>query len=183
MFLGCAPCRRSCSAQRWLTLGFQHPAVNELIARVEAAPEHELAGVLAAVQEWSWPRTDLQYWSKALNRFDTILETVCNDYHLPDIQLNDFTPKTKELVVEVLRFTRLLLENATNKKLYASHDVSSRPAAFVVPGLCRVDAVCVACSVSMTFSLLATSTFSSMPCDSPCVQRSSSTILPAGLCP
>lgn len=76
---------------------------------------------------WTWPRTDLQHWIVPLNRFDSILEGVINDYDLGSMehcQTNAFTPRTKELVAAILAFEKILLENSTNRKIFASFDVS-----------------------------------------------------------
>lgn len=61
-----------------------------------------------------------------LNRFDDILADICTSYHLKDghVQLNEFTPKTKELLIAILDFTRILLEHATNKRAWNGYDVS-----------------------------------------------------------
>ncbi|GAA96285.1 uncharacterized protein L969DRAFT_606130 [Mixia osmundae IAM 14324] len=97
--------------------------VTDLIEKLTSAPDHELAAVLSAVKEWTWPRTDLQCWVNPLNRFDGLLETIIKDYSLhSDVQLNEFTPKTLALVQGILSFERLLLEHATNRKLFASWD-------------------------------------------------------------
>ena len=105
----------------------QHAGVNALILSVQDVPDDELPAVLDAVQHWHWPRTDLHYWIKPLNRFDSILEEISKSYRIGGangdfVQASEFTPRTKQLVLAILRFTRLLLENATNRKLYASFD-------------------------------------------------------------
>lgn len=104
----------------------QHPQVNAVILAIQDAPDHDLPGILDAVGYWHWPRTDLHYWIKPLNRFDNILEEICKNYNVKEdqIQVNEFTPRTKELILAIIRFSRLLLENATNRKLYSSFDVS-----------------------------------------------------------
>ncbi len=101
------------------------PAAPEVLAlqdRITKSSDDELPGVLDSISEWCWPRGDLYYWTGVLNRFDTILETVCRDYELSKIQANDFTPLTKRLVFSILRFSRLLIENCTNRKLYSSFE-------------------------------------------------------------
>ncbi len=90
--------------------------------RITKSSDDELPAVLDSISEWCWPRGDLYYWTGTLNRFDTILENVCRDYELSAIQVNDFTPLTKRLVVSFLRFSRLLIENCTNRKLYSSFE-------------------------------------------------------------
>lgn len=100
-------------------------SLGSFILKLETAPDHELTVLLSQTKEWHYPRTDLQFWIKTLNRFDAVLETVCRDYQMSagDVQLNDFTPKTKSLVIAILAFTKLLLEHATNKRIYQSYDV------------------------------------------------------------
>ncbi|GAC95365.1 ubiquitin-protein ligase [Pseudozyma hubeiensis SY62] len=101
------------------------PAAPEVLAlqdRVSKSSDDELPAVLDSISEWCWPRGDLYYWTGVLNRFDTILENVCRDYELSSIQANDFTPLTKRLVASILRFSRLLVENCTNRKLYSSFE-------------------------------------------------------------
>jgi E3 ubiquitin-protein ligase HUWE1 len=79
---------------------------------------------LRLLDVWRYPRGDLHSWIPALDRFDTLLAEVIESYEIHKLQTNDFTPKTKELVLEVLRMQRLLLEHCTNRKLFASYDVS-----------------------------------------------------------
>ncbi|PWY99341.1 hypothetical protein BCV70DRAFT_162691 [Testicularia cyperi] len=101
------------------------PAAPEVLAlqhRISHSSDDELPPVLDSISEWCWPRGDLYYWTGVLNRFDHILEAICRDYELASIQMNDFTPLTKRLAVSVLRFSRLLLENCTNRKLYNSFE-------------------------------------------------------------
>lgn len=120
--------------------------MNDLVDQITDVPEDELAALLDGIRYWNWPRTDLHYWIKPLNRFDQILEDACRLYdigscavpRLPHVrgerdrdaskdkvQQNEFTPRTKNVILSILRFTRLLLDNATNRKLYASFDVGS----------------------------------------------------------
>lgn len=76
------------------------------------------------MEAWLWPRSDLNAWTKVLDKFDAVLEEVIRDYDLDKIQVNDFTPATKKTISEILRFERLLLENSTNRKMFSSYDVS-----------------------------------------------------------
>lgn len=74
---------------------------------------------------WRYQRGDLAAWIPALDRFDDVLANIIKGYDLGKPQTNDFTPKTKELLLGILRLTRLLLENCTSRKLYSSYEVSS----------------------------------------------------------
>lgn len=79
------------------------------------------------VSEWCWPRGDLHYWTGVLNRFDDILAATCKEYDLAKtVHAKEFTTDRKKMLVSILRFSRLLIENCTNRKLYDSYDVSDR---------------------------------------------------------
>jgi len=99
------------------------PQVAELINKLSDTPNEDLHEVLGQIDSWKWPRSDLNAWIKVLNKFDAILEEVIQDYDIDKLQVNVFTPMTKKTVSEILRFERLLLENSTNRKTYASYDV------------------------------------------------------------
>lgn len=106
-----------------------HPGIASFIKALAVCADDELPGLLQPVcsSGWTWPRTDLQHWIVPLNRFDAILEGVVNDYDLSSMehcQTNAFTPRTKQLVAAILAFEKVLLENSTNRKIFASFDVS-----------------------------------------------------------
>lgn len=102
----------------------QHPEVSELINKLYNTPPDDLASFIGGISEWKWPRSDLGNWIKVLNKFDAILQDIIRDYDVDKLQVNPFTPQTKATVLEILRFKRMLLENSTGRKLYASYDVS-----------------------------------------------------------
>ena len=95
-----------------------------LIEQISKASEDDLPAVLSSFRIWRYPRGDLHGWVPVLDHFDTILEGIITSYDLDKIQTNDFTPKTKELLLDILRVHKLLLENCTSRKLFASYDVS-----------------------------------------------------------
>lgn len=78
---------------------------------------------MADIDSWKWPRSDLNAWTKVLDKFDVILEEVIRDYDVDKLQINVFTPATKKTISHILRFERLLLENSTNRKTFNSYDV------------------------------------------------------------
>ena len=78
---------------------------------------------MKTVDSWKWPRSDLNSWIKVLNKFDDIMDEIIHDYNVAKLQLNPFAEGTKELLSEILRFERLLLENSTNRKTFSSYDV------------------------------------------------------------
>lgn len=96
--------------------------VAELITKLINTSTSELLDVLSQIDSWKWPRSDLNAWIKVLNKFDGILEEIINEYDLDKLQLNPFTPTSKRLIAEILRFERLLLENSTNRKTFSSYD-------------------------------------------------------------
>ncbi|KAG8747810.1 hypothetical protein FRC10_011255 [Ceratobasidium sp. 414] len=107
-----------------LTAARQHPEVAALIATLIGTPQSELAGYVSSIRMWIWPRSDLNSWTKVLNRFDAILGDMIDKYDLNKLQLVNFEDGDRRLLLEVLRFERMLLENSTNRKLFASYDVS-----------------------------------------------------------
>ncbi|PWN22154.1 DUF913-domain-containing protein [Microstroma glucosiphilum] len=99
------------------------PEVKSLLDKVSAVSDDELPIVLDQVSEWCWPRGDLHYWTGVLNRFDDILAATCKEYDLAKtVHAKEFTTDRKKMLVSILRFSRLLIENCTNRKLYDSYD-------------------------------------------------------------
>ncbi|KAK7472586.1 E3 ubiquitin-protein ligase tom1 [Stygiomarasmius scandens] len=98
------------------------PPVADLITRLLNTSEDNLAQTLEEIDVWRWQRSDLNAWIKVLNKFDTILEDVIRSYDIDKLQTQEFSPSSKKLVSEILRFERLLLENSTNRKMYNSYD-------------------------------------------------------------
>ncbi|CAE7209973.1 unnamed protein product [Rhizoctonia solani] len=103
-------------------VGQPHPEVAALISTLITTPQTELAQFIASIHVWTWPRSDLNSWTKVLNRFDTILSDLIDHYELNKLQLKNFDEADKKLLLELLRFERMLLENSTNRKLFASYD-------------------------------------------------------------
>ena len=52
------------------------------------------------------------------------MDTIIREYNVEKLQLTPFSDAAKELLSEILRFERLLLENSTNRKTFSSYDVS-----------------------------------------------------------
>lgn len=96
-----------------------------LISLILKAPDDELTTVLKEIDTWKWPRTDLNAWIKILNRFDDVMDSIIREYNVDKLQLVPFSKSTKELLSEILRFERLLLEYSTNRKTFSSYDVSN----------------------------------------------------------
>ncbi|CEL60680.1 E3 ubiquitin-protein ligase HUWE1 [Rhizoctonia solani AG-1 IB] len=103
-------------------VGQPHPEVAALISTLIATPQSELAQFIGNISLWTWPRSDLNSWTKVLNRFDAIFSDLIDKYDLNKLQLSNFDEADKKLLLELLRFERMLLENSTNRKLFASYD-------------------------------------------------------------
>jgi len=52
------------------------------------------------------------------------MDAAIREYNIDKLQLVPFSENTKELLSEILRFERLLLEYSTNRKTFNSYDVS-----------------------------------------------------------
>lgn len=109
-----------------------HPGIAHFILTVVTTLEddNDLVALLNSHLVWVWPRTDLHHWIGVLNRFDAILDQIIKDYDLNSMdhaQTSPFTPRTAALLHAILAFEKVLLENATNRKVFASFDVSCSP--------------------------------------------------------
>lgn len=113
---------RSCRAHRANNQPSDVAAVVDKIAN--STKDDDIIPILNDLPAWRYQRADLHAWVPALDRFDDVLANIIQSYDLGKLQTNDFTPKTKELLLGILRLTRLMLENCTSRKLYASYDVS-----------------------------------------------------------
>jgi E3 ubiquitin-protein ligase HUWE1 len=78
-------------------------------------------------KSWPFTKVDLYHFIPLLDRLDEQLESVIELHGFSadcTIQSIPFDPQTKQLVLCIVRFSRLLLENATNRSLYSSQDAS-----------------------------------------------------------
>lgn len=91
--------------------------------------EQDQIKMWANLKNWSFPRGDLFQFIGVLNRFDTILETTCQQYELSDkhIQKTPFDIETKDTLLVILNLSKLLFENCTNRNLYNSYEVKYSP--------------------------------------------------------
>ncbi|KAG8786740.1 hypothetical protein FRC15_010808 [Serendipita sp. 397] len=99
-----------------------HPDVVRLINDLQNLAKDELAPFLRAITQWIWPRSELYVWVTVLDRFDEIMADLITQYDAANIQLNPFSSEDKELLYQILRFERMLLDNSTNRKLFSSYD-------------------------------------------------------------
>lgn len=99
-------------------------SIATIITQLRELSEPELMTCLEQFDSWTLPRGDMFHWVAVLDRFDTILERLVKQYRLDqELQLQSFTLDEKRLIVGILKFSRLLVENCTNRNIYNSYEV------------------------------------------------------------
>ena len=74
---------------------------------------------------WPFPRGDLYHWIPALNKFDEVYDTLVKKYKLKDgPQIIYFEGGDEILLLAVINFSRMLVEECGNRSIYASSSVS-----------------------------------------------------------
>ncbi|KAI9223619.1 hypothetical protein BC828DRAFT_402977 [Blastocladiella britannica] len=96
----------------------------QLLRSLEAATDD--ASLLAALQnapsDWPYPRGDLYSWLPVLNKFDDVLMRACIEGDFANMQPQPLSAPMRTLVLEVLRWSRVLMETCANRALYASFE-------------------------------------------------------------
>jgi E3 ubiquitin-protein ligase HUWE1 len=72
----------------------------------------------------------MHHWVPVLDKFDAIYEAKISQYNVDTVQSQDFAEEDKQLLLEILRVEKLVMDNATSRKIFASYDVSIRLARF-----------------------------------------------------
>ncbi|KNE60235.1 hypothetical protein AMAG_05647 [Allomyces macrogynus ATCC 38327] len=98
------------------------PVLKTLIDQLLSCPEDAIADLVNAISDWSFPRGDLYQWTGVLNRFDTLLADLIKEGDFAHMNPVPLAPERRHLLLAILRWTRLLLENCSNRTLYASHE-------------------------------------------------------------
>ncbi|KAL8595168.1 hypothetical protein ACOMHN_013841 [Nucella lapillus] len=94
-----------------------------LIERINACPESDLLPVLIDVKSWTYGKCELYHWADVLDQFDAVLEKGCahpgdKSWTMAcDLPEHD---QLKQLLLEVVRFTSLLIEHSFSRHLYSS---------------------------------------------------------------
>ncbi|KAJ2753368.1 E3 ubiquitin-protein ligase tom1 [Coemansia pectinata] len=101
-------------------LSFPPQEIQTLREQLETTSSGNIHGVLLSYSDWPFVRGDMYHWIGVLNRFDDILANVCEEHGLSGFQTKAFDRDTQRMVVAILDFTRLLLENCINRNLYSS---------------------------------------------------------------
>ncbi|KAI9228077.1 MAG: hypothetical protein DHS80DRAFT_8321, partial [Piptocephalis tieghemiana] len=73
---------------------------------------------------WKHARGDMFHWVPVLDHFDHLLSQFISTYHLgsPSKPTSPFSPSDRALLLSILEFTRLLVENCTNRNIYNSYE-------------------------------------------------------------
>lgn len=95
-----------------------------MIKRLETEPQEEIPSIVRELNNWSYARGDLFHWVAVLDRFDLILESICIEYKLTEVQTVPFKDQTKTLILAIIDLSRILFENCTNRNIYNSYEVS-----------------------------------------------------------
>lgn len=109
----------------------QPPDVDALIKRLTDASEPDVVAVLKQLQIWRYPRADMNSFLPVTKKFGQILANVREKYGFGaaatgecKLQIESFSSEDRTLVLEILRFFRLLMENSTNRKQFDGYEVS-----------------------------------------------------------
>ncbi|KAJ1850939.1 E3 ubiquitin-protein ligase tom1, partial [Coemansia sp. RSA 2703] len=94
--------------------------IQSLREQLETCPVDDIYRVLEPLHEWPFVRGDIYHWITVLNRFDDIMAEVCENYQLTSLQMKTFDAGTQRLLVAIVTFSRLLMENCINRNLYNS---------------------------------------------------------------
>ena len=94
-----------------------------MLKNLEQDSEEQIPNNAAQLKDWTYPRGDLFHWVGVLNRFDNILQRICDEYDLQHIQSRDFDAVTKDLLLAITNFSTTLFENCTNRNIYNSYEV------------------------------------------------------------
>ncbi|PWW73889.1 hypothetical protein C7212DRAFT_213953 [Tuber magnatum] len=111
--------KKTATAKHEATLS---PFLKSFIATATSIPIPELLPFLSKFPvHWPFPRGDLYHWIALLNRFDSILEEQVQKYKLKEgPQTILWERQDEELVIGILKFSRMLVENCGNRSLYGS---------------------------------------------------------------
>lgn len=94
-----------------------------LIDRLKSCSHDELLSELTKIKTWNCGKCELYHWIDVLDMFDSILEEACqktteNQWCLPCDMIGH--EKHKELLLQTLQFTALLIEHSFSRHFYNS---------------------------------------------------------------
>eukprot|EP00455_Lapot_gusevi_P029612 TRINITY_DN31719_c0_g1_i1.p2 TRINITY_DN31719_c0_g1~~TRINITY_DN31719_c0_g1_i1.p2 ORF type:complete len:121 (-),score=17.83 TRINITY_DN31719_c0_g1_i1:3-365(-) len=87
------------------------PVVDPLVQKFNPElSESQLLSTLQSIRVWEFGKTHLYYWIEILDRFDDILAAAKSSINVDN----------RELVLQILRFTAILIRNSSNPEIYNS---------------------------------------------------------------
>ncbi|KAJ1515745.1 hypothetical protein HMI56_001495 [Coelomomyces lativittatus] len=92
------------------------------IQKLETCSADEIPQVVADFSDWNFPRSDLYLWVPVLNRFDDLLAEIVMEGDFPHMQALPLLSHRRDCLLSILKFSRILLENCSNRTLYASYE-------------------------------------------------------------
>ncbi|CAO3595637.1 unnamed protein product [Absidia cylindrospora] len=93
------------------------PPLRNVIKHLEEDTETHIPKLIEQLDKWIYPRGDLFHWVGVLNRFDAILQRICDEYKLDTIQSTGFDPTTKTLILSIANLVSLSL-NIVQTEIY-----------------------------------------------------------------
>ncbi|GAB6020027.1 hypothetical protein CHUAL_014109 [Chamberlinius hualienensis] len=96
-----------------------------LIDQLKNCSNDELFATLSKIKTWNYGKCELYHWIDVLDKFDSILESAVAKPNDRQWILNCDFPgqdENKQLLLEILQFTALLIEHSFSRHLYNSMD-------------------------------------------------------------
>lgn len=101
--------------------------MTQYVAACLVADEARLSGLLSGPlgHPWPFPKSDLFHWVPLLDRFDDLLAQIIDRHWSKESLLQDrpFDECVRTLIIHILVFSRLLLENCSSRNIFCSYDV------------------------------------------------------------
>ncbi|XP_028140389.1 E3 ubiquitin-protein ligase HUWE1 isoform X3 [Diabrotica virgifera virgifera] len=94
----------------------------ELIDRLQQCSRTELLEELSKIQSWTFGKCELLHWAQILDVFDRILGQAAerNDENKWVLECDTYDEQEFKLLINILRFTSLLIEHSFSRHLYNS---------------------------------------------------------------
>ncbi|KAK1274353.1 E3 ubiquitin-protein ligase UPL1 [Acorus gramineus] len=100
------------------------PKIRSFINNVTSAPLEKIEELLKGFT-WEYDKGDFHHWVDLFTHFDTYFEKCVRprkDLQLEDTFLESDPPFPREAILQILRVSRIILENCTNKHFYSSYE-------------------------------------------------------------
>ncbi|XP_070192440.1 E3 ubiquitin-protein ligase HUWE1-like isoform X3 [Littorina saxatilis] len=94
-----------------------------LIEKIKSCAESDLLQTLKEVKSWTYGKCELYHWADVLDLFDAVLEKGCAHQSNKSWTMACDLPgneQLKALLLDVVRFTALLIEHSFSRHLYSS---------------------------------------------------------------